>query len=202
MRRFLSASAIAALAAGLFAQTSAPLPSKDTPADSLCLVSGRVVTAGEGNPLKSARVALEPEESRPNNHLHAVFSDGDGRFVLKDVPPGRYHFFATRQGFVDQHYLSQGSENEIVLRLKPGQKLSDVLFRMRPSAVITGRVTNDDGEAMVRVEVIALRKPAEDEFEDEDGPSTSRKQELLPAASAHTDDRGQYRIFGLKPGEY
>lgn len=103
---------------------------------------------------------------------------------------------------MDQHYLSQGTESEIVLSLKPGQKMSDVLFRMRLSSVITGHVTNDDGEAMMRVQVMALRRPTEDDLDDDESPSASHKQELLPAASSRTDDRGQYRIFGLKPGEY
>ena len=202
MRRFLPASVIVALAASLLAQTSAPVSSKDEPPDSSCVVSGRVVTAADGAPLKSARVALEPENSRSNNHLNAATSDGEGRFLLKDVPPGRYHFFATRQGFVDQPYLSPGAQSEIVLSLKPGQKMSEVLFRMRAAAVITGRVTNEDGEAMVRVQVLALRKPTDDELDDDEPRSRSHKQELLPASSAHTDDRGLYRIFGLEPGEY
>ena len=202
MRRFLPASAIVAFVVGLLAQTSVPLSTKELPPDSLCIVSGRVVTAAEGSPLKSARVALEPEDPRPNNHFYAVTSDGDGRFLIKDIPPGRYRFFAIRQGFVDQHYLSHGTESEAVLSLKPGQKIGDVLFRMGLAAVITGRVTDDDGDAMVRVQVVALHRPSEDELDDEEGPPASHKQELAPAASARTDDRGLYRIFGLKAGEY
>jgi hypothetical protein len=87
------------------------------------------------------------------------------------------------------------------LSLKPGEKLSDVLFRMTLAAVVTGRVTNEEGEAMPRVNVLALRAPSEEEIEDE-GRFAHRKPELWPVAAAQTDDRGQYRIFGLKPGEY
>jgi len=203
MRRFRLASAIAILATGLRAQTSVPVSSKDEPSDSLCVISGRVVTAAEGNPLKSARVSLRPDDSKPNSHPYAVTSDSDGHFVLKDVPPGRYHLVATRQGFVDQSYLQAGTQTEVLLGLKPGQKMSDVLFRMRLAAVITGHVTNDDGEEMVRAQVVAMRRPSEDEFDEEGpSPSPSHKRDLSPAASTRTDDRGQYRIFGLSPGEY
>ncbi len=59
-------------------------------------------------------------------------------------------------------------------------------------------MSNEDGEAMVRVKVVALRQPNEEDIEDE-GPFTSRKRELQAVLSAQTDDRGQYRIFGLKP---
>jgi carboxypeptidase family protein len=72
---------------------------------------------------------------------------------------------------------------------------------MTISGVVTGRVTNEDGEAMIRVQVVALRGPSEDEIEDK-ASFTSRKRYLRAVSSAQTDDRGQYRIFGLKPGEY
>jgi hypothetical protein len=72
---------------------------------------------------------------------------------------------------------------------------------MTVAAVVAGRVTNLDDEAMVRAQVSALYRPSEEEIEDEER-FTSRKQELQTAASSQTDDRGQYRIFGLKTGEY
>jgi hypothetical protein len=62
-------------------------------------------------------------------------------------------------------------------------------------------VNNEDGDPMVRVRVTALRRPTEEDIEAED-PFASRKWELVPTASTQTDDRGQYRLFGLKPGEY
>jgi hypothetical protein len=61
-------------------------------------------------------------------------------------------------------------------------------------------VSNEEGDPMQRVEVIALRRPSEEEVEDED--VRPRKIRMQRVASAESDDRGQYRIFGLKPGEY
>ena len=201
MRRFLPV--MFAVALSLLAQTPVPSPDKkaeEHPA-SPCRVGGRVVTAAEGSPLKSARVALVPEDSRSDTLIYGATSDSDGHFLLKEVVPGRYRFCATRAGFVDQQYQSQGTDAGAVLALKPGQKISDVLFRMTAAAVITGRVNNEDGEPMIRVQVVALRRPTEEETE-EDIPFASRKQTLIPVASSQTDDRGQYRIFGVKPGEY
>jgi hypothetical protein len=54
---------------------------------------------------------------------------------------------------------------------------------------------------MVRLQVVALRQPTEDDIEDED-PFSRRTQKLRTAASARTDDRGLYRIFGLQPSDY
>lgn len=201
MRRFLPASAMIALALRLLAQTSAPSSDNTEHPAASCVVAGRVVTAAEGNPLKSARVVLVPEQSGSRRQPYAIASDSDGHFILKDVVPGRYQFFATRPGFVEQKYQAQGIDGGAVLSLKPGEKVSDVLFHMTLAAVVTGRVTNEDGEAMPRVNVLALRAPSEEEIEDE-GQFAQRKPELWPVAAAQTDDRGQYRIFGLNPGEY
>ncbi|HVO62832.1 MAG TPA: carboxypeptidase regulatory-like domain-containing protein [Terriglobales bacterium] len=179
------------------AQTSKP-EEKSVP---LCSVSGRVVSAVEGSPLKSARLVLMPEhrdESR-DAQVYAASSDSDGRFILKDVPAGRYNFFVARTGYVDQRYKADGASRGAVLALQSGQRVEDVLFRMVLAAVITGRINDEDGEPMANMQVVALQRPEEDEAEDN---PWMRKGELTPVGAAQTDDRGQFRIFGLKPAEY
>jgi hypothetical protein len=141
-----------------------------------------------------------PEHSEFKTQIFATTSNTDGHFLLKDVVPGRYQFFATRAGFVNQQYQAKGNDDGAVLSLKPGETVSDVLFRMTVSGVVTGRVTNEDDEAMVRVQVVALRGPSEEEIEDE-APFSAGKRDLRAVSSAQTDDRGQYRIFALKPGD-
>jgi hypothetical protein len=121
--------------------------------------------------------------------------------ATSDVPAGRYRFLATRTGYVDQHYQSTGDDTGAVLALQAGQEVKDVLFRMTLAAVFTGRVNDEDGETMALIQVVALRRPPDEEVEDRKD-SPSRGQELRPAGMAQTDDRGQYRIFGLKAGEY
>jgi len=133
--------------------------------------------------------------------LRAATTDRDGRFFFQDVMPGRYHFSALHAGFVTQSYQAKGTDDGAVLSLRPGERVSDVLFRMTASGVVTGRMTNEDGEPMVSAQVVALQRPSEEELEDE-GASPSRKWRLQAAGSAQTDDRGQYRLFGLDPGEY
>ena len=166
-----------------------------------CMVTGRVVAAAEGSPLKSARVALIPEHSRSHNQIYAATSDVDGRFIIKDIPPGRYRFFANHIGFVEQQYKAGNNDTGPLVSLRAGEKVSDALFRMTAAAVITGRVSNEDGDAMPRVQIVALRRPNEEETEDEP-PLPSRKMQMQAVSSAQSDDRGQYRIFGLKPAEY
>ena len=205
MRRLLSALAVMIVSASLLAQTS-PSAAKPRVPPPACMVGGRVVTAAEGGPLKSARVFLLLERSEFNKRqMFASTTDSDGHFLLKDVPPGRYRFVATRPGFVNQPYQAKGSDDGALLSLKSGEKVGDVLFRMIASGVITGRVINDEGEGVVHAQVMALRAPSEDEIEDQGAMNPQQpavRPELWPVASVQTDDRGQYRIFGLKPGDY
>jgi 5-hydroxyisourate hydrolase-like protein (transthyretin family) len=180
---------------------ASPTPKPAEKAPPPCTVSGRVVTSAEGTPLKSSRVALIPEHRQRESQVYAATSDSDGRFTIKDVPAGRYRFLATRTGYVDQPYQSTADDTGAVLALQAGQEVKDVLFRMTLAAVFTGRVNDEDGEPMALIQVVALRRPTDEEVEDRKD-SPSRGQELRPAGMAQTDDRGQYRIFGLKAGEY
>jgi protocatechuate 3,4-dioxygenase beta subunit len=166
-----------------------------------CTVSGRVVTAAEGTAIKSSRVALIPERKSAESQVYASLSDSTGRFTIKNIPAGRYRFLASHTGYVDLPYQSSGGDTGAVLALHAGQEVKDVLFRMTLSGVITGRVNDEDGEPMALIQVVALRRPTNEELEDQEQ-SPWGSHELQPAGFSQTDDRGQYRIFGLKPGEY
>jgi uncharacterized GH25 family protein len=67
------------------------------------------------------------------------------------------------------------------------------------AGVITGKVVDDTSEPMSEVNVTVLHKASEEELEDA-GPR-AKKIEMTTASVRQTDDRGEYRIFGLQPGE-
>jgi hypothetical protein len=82
MRRLLPAPAVIVLAASLLAQTSPP-PGPDARPESSCSVEGRVVSALDGSPLKSAKLTLLPEHGGRKPKLHAATTDRDGRFFSR-----------------------------------------------------------------------------------------------------------------------
>jgi len=162
-----------------------------------------VVTAAEGTPLKSVHVMLAAENPAGRDpRTYGATSDSSGAFVLKNVAPGRYRLFAERTGYVSQQYHSSDTQGGALLALQPRQQVSGILFRLVLAAVVTGRVTDEDEEPMARIRIMALRRPTEDEQEDEESYGSRKQDQLFPAGSARTDDRGQYRIFGLKSGDY
>src|SRR5271167_1244046 len=169
---------IVACAQASFAQVGAPSPDHPAKPKKLpgnCTVSGRVVSAAEGSPLRSARVGLIQANERRHSLVYATTTDNDGRFEIKQIEAGRYEFFASHSGYLEQQYQSKGvgDEEGAMLSLISGQAVNDALFRLVRAGVITGRVVDDAGEPLVNVNVSVFQKPTDEEREDE-GPR-SRK---------------------------
>ncbi len=155
-----------------------------------CSIEGQVVKAGTGEPLKKARVMLRKAEGR--EQPDGTATDAAGRFVLKDVEPGRYQLWVERNGYVRQEYGQRSPERSgTILTLEKGQKLRDVLFRLIPAAVIAGHIVDEDREPLPSVQIQALRYRY-----------VGGKQQLIFAAGASTNDFGEYRLYGLAPGRY
>jgi hypothetical protein len=174
------------LAPAVSAQTSTTAaPKKDQ-----CSIAGMVVKLAGSEPLKNARVRLLNQDDRALSR--AVVTDPGGRFDLKGISPGRYRLVVHRDGFVSQTYGQKKPDDPgAVLTLRANQELRDVLFRLIPSAVIAGRVINDDGDPMPWVQVNALREAY-----------FGGKKTLFPETTVTTSDLGEYRLFGLSPGRY
>ena len=122
-------------------------------------------------------------------------TNAEGEYELKEVKPGRYHLRANRNGYVGQAYgqkdvgLAHVSRN--LARGARGETLSQVDFKLIRGGIIEGRVLDSDGEPMASVGVMLER------FMTQEG-----KRNLRPMGGGSTDDRGQFRIFGIAPGKY
>jgi protocatechuate 3,4-dioxygenase beta subunit len=149
-----------------------------------------VVKMAGSEPLKNARVRLLSQDDR--NSSRTVVTDSGGRFELRGISPGRYRLTVNRDGFVTQAYGQRKPDDPgAILNLRPNQELKDLLFRLVPSAVIAGRVINDDGDPMPWVHLEALREAY-----------SGGKKTLFPETTVPTNDLGEYRLFGLPPGRY
>jgi protocatechuate 3,4-dioxygenase beta subunit len=180
----------------LFLLLAAPAQQTTTPnpADS-CTIQGVVVKAGTGEPLRKATVDARPAGNRTGKDEPqggSAETDAMGRFEMKGLAPGRYYLSAQHNGFVRQQYGQRAPEGEgAMLTLSPGQKVPDITFQMIPAAVITGHVYDEDGEPVVYAQVMAMR------YAYMDG-----QRQLVPNGAGQTNDLGEFRLFGLSPGQY
>jgi len=171
------------------APTSSPAAKSDAkPAPAQ--LEGVVVNDSTGQPLRRAHVTLTPLEAG----LTATGTDADdeGHFLLREVPAGLYSLSAARDGFLTSVApLSGGLRMPSSFRLAAGDKIADLAFRLRPWAVIAGRVRYADGEFGVGVRVELYRAD-----------HIRGRSAYSLAASAMTTDRGEFRVYGLAPGAY
>jgi hypothetical protein len=159
-----------------------------TPPDP-CTVQGVVINAGTGEPLRKAIVEIR-QEGGPG-HGDAT-TDSTGRFEFKNLDAGEYRLSAQRNGFVRQEYgQTKPEEPGAVLTLIPGQKVSDIAIRLFPAGVITGHVFDEDGDPVQGAQVSTLRYAYR-----------NGQRELAHAGDARTNDLGEFRIYGLAPGQY
>lgn len=172
------------LMAAFWLWTAAAQPPKEN-----CTLEGQVLKAGSGEPLKKAVVVVRKLEGRES---YSTTTDEGGKFVLTGLEPGRYRLSAERNGYVRQDYGQRRADQPgTVVTLQSGQRLTGLSFQLTPFAVITGRVMDEDGEPTPHVRLQAMRYSR-----------AAGRRELIASASASSDDRGEYRIFGLQPGRY
>ena len=170
-------------------------PSRDTPAQrqdavpASGLIAGRVLAADTGRAVKRARVFASAAEL-PGGR--GILTDDSGAFQLVELPAGRYTLSVSKSGFVS---LSYGQRRPLQagtpLQLADGQEIKDIEFRLPRGSVIAGHVYDETGDPMPGVVVRVLR------YQYQQG-----DRRLAPAGTAQTDDQGQYRVWGLTPGDY
>jgi Carboxypeptidase regulatory-like domain len=154
------------------------------------VIQGTVVSGATGAPLRRAQVLLRAADSK-GTPLYET-TDDSGGFSFPKVPPGQYIITVQRDGYLP---LSAGriGSNKMppIFTVNSGQTISSFVYRMTPSGVVSGKIKFDDAEPAVNVTVQLYRSYY-----------NRGRHGYATAASAQTDDRGQYRVHGLEPGTY
>jgi len=152
-------------------------------------LAGSVVKEPGGEPLKKAIIELIGENQEEGGNYTAT-SDQDGQFNIANIQPGRYKLFVERPGYIEVDAKRRRSQG-VSLSFDAGEAVKDELLHMLPSAIVTGRVLDEDVDPVPDAEVTVWRRKF-----------LSAGPKFEAAASAQTNDLGEYRIGGLLAGKY
>jgi protocatechuate 3,4-dioxygenase beta subunit len=171
----------------LFGQTSAETPEKG-------VLAGKVLNSVTGEPMRKAHVALISMADRPKGKQASpspasTVTDAVGSFEFTALAPGSYRVDAFREGFVSPNGRKPSWLPH--LTLASGEEKRDIVIRLMPLGVITGRILDEDGDPIRGVQVQAMVYQY-----------TAAGRQLAPRGSGMSDDLGAYRIYEVQPGRY
>ncbi|PYT29625.1 MAG: hypothetical protein DMG57_11065 [Acidobacteria bacterium] len=200
--RLLTAAALLGTAAPIAGQENQVEPPKTGS------VAGVVIDEKSGDRVAKAVIILRRDEQRtvPSGNVSGgrnLYSTGslfprtctevpgeigeitgaDGKFTLRDVDPGTYLLAVERDGYV----IARGQTQTV--KVQAGQTTSDVKVKLLRTGAISGRILDADGDPISGVNVVLSAVRA-------------RKSARSGTGYATTNDRGEYRVFHIAPGEY
>lgn len=175
------------LTAPLFAQAPAKQPAVKTPRGS---VSGRVMI--KDKPAPGVAIGLRRSDNmNPYEQFSRANTDREGFYRITNVAPGSYQVVAVAPGYVLSDAKNSATGGQAIVVVGDDENIDDVNFTLVRGGVITGKVTDADGKPMIQMQVTVYRTDLFDQ-----------QQPTRSETGGQTDDRGIYRIFGIKPGKF
>ena len=157
-------------------------------------ISGRVMMGGA--PARGVKVSLVPGPygSPETPGRQSARTDDEGRYEFTGLAAGRYGVLAASYVNVSDEFWNSETKPFKLCTVAAGEKLEHQDIRLVRGGVITGRVTDANGNPVINERVSLSSVDA------------NGKQQAFPinlnAEMFLTDDRGVYRYFGLPPGRY
>jgi protocatechuate 3,4-dioxygenase beta subunit len=160
-------------------------------------ISGKITVNEKGVPdiLVAAQFADRPGQQPAAR----AKSDASGRYRLSGLPAGQYQITAIAPGLAAAPQIGfsssfYGSGKGVVLA--SGEEADEVDIKLVQGSVITGRVTDADGQPVVE-ERINLQM-----VDQAGNPNNQATFGMWNYQMNLTDDRGIYRLYGLAAGRY
>lgn len=191
----IAATLCLALTAGAQVVTPTPpqqgaIPIDTPPPPPTAIVRGRITTFPAGDPLARARVIL----SRPGqDHAWVTITDDDGRYEITELAAfDDYMLSASKTGYAPRMWGEhQLPEPPTPIKLGIGQVLENVDVALVEQLWVAGKILDSDGTPFGGAIVSALRPVFVED-----------RREMVTVAEIITNDKGEYRLFGLPAGQY
>jgi hypothetical protein len=189
-------------------------PSSAQNADAPGRIIGRVLIRGDNTPVAGARVMLMPVRRPPAPGTPTLsvtigpptgpppprLASADGWYAFDRIAPGEYRVSAQKTGLAEGPQMGQ---QQTAIVVEAGQAVECPDIYLDRGGAIAGRILDSNGEPLVDVRVTAMAPPPIPPQVLARGYRPPTNRPLMPSGhSAQTNDLGEFRVFGLLPGEY
>ncbi|HXU39503.1 MAG TPA: carboxypeptidase regulatory-like domain-containing protein [Blastocatellia bacterium] len=168
-------------------------------------ITGRVTL--DGKPAKDITVIATLSVTDPSKIAESFLNkaaslkattDSDGNYRFEDLPPGKYRLAPYAPALVSDSNDSAGETT-----VTGGATTEGMNFSLSAGGVITGKVTDSDGRPVIG-EKITLKAVESNPNPAAAVNSVTAMMNTFGAGGRMyaTDDRGIYRIYGLRAGRY
>ena len=167
------------------AVSSQPLQTPTVPAQPASL-EGTAMLQSNNQPLSKVYIDL-----RGTTWLSTT-TEEDGKFYFPNVQPGQYHLYARREGYALAEYGQRwtGGPRQLIT-LTAGQPVTNVQIGLALTAVISGRISDLNGNPVTGARVRAMKTSIQE-----------NRRTLRVFQEAITNELGEYRLFWMAPGRY
>ena len=161
-------------------------------------ITGRVKL--DGKPATGITIIATPSVTDAARAMQEMFNssasmkattDSEGVYKLEGVPAGKYRVAPSAPALVSADINPAGE-----ITVSEGATAEGVDFALSLGGVITGKITDSEGRPVIgeRISLTALDNPG--------AAAPSLMAGMIGNRMYASDDRGVYRIFGLRPGRY
>ena len=158
-------------------------------AQNTSILQGTVITAGTSEPVGGVEISLFTT-SDTRTRMRTT-SDAQGSFVFENLSAGKYVVQANREGFFNS---PQGNPlpSPVANVTVDAATSHRILITLIAGAVVSGTITDVEGLPIAGVQMSAMKLQYED----------GRPVFAAGTPAVATNNRGEYRIPWLPPGEY
>jgi hypothetical protein len=156
--------------------------------------SANVTIAATEHPpgIREARIFSLGGREFVDPYFYKTTTDSEGRYQISGLPAGTYQISPLAPAHVPESNLL-GLDASVRVTLDEGEVRERVDFALSRGGVVTGRVTDEDGRPQVGRYVGLIELIDQNQRPEVSG---------ISERALETDDRGVFRIFGLRKGRY
>jgi protocatechuate 3,4-dioxygenase beta subunit len=158
----------------------------------MAAIAGRI-SMSDGRPLRRAFVEVMRSTGES---VGITQTDAQGRYEIAGITGGAFRLSVRKQGFPEVQYgQTRARQSGTLLSVREGQRLQNVDVTLGRGSVMTGRLVDAEGEPVegVVMDVFEVSKCGE---------TTAVSAADVEDMVRTTDDRGEYRLYGLLPATY